>query len=160
MTLFVGVDPGISGAIAILNKDGEIVQLSDMPVTSVKVGSSTKNIVSPQALADDLSILRDHRSIALIEKVASRPGQGVSSVFGFGRSLGVVEGVLAGMGIPVEMISPAVWTKAMRVNSGKDGSRQRAMELWPKRAGDFKRVKDHGRAEASLIALYLKQRNL
>jgi crossover junction endodeoxyribonuclease RuvC len=159
MRFFIACDPGIKGAIAILNEAGEIVQITDTPTVQVKVGSSTKNVISPPAIADDLSIVRGHDCVAMIEKVSTRPGEGAVGAFTFGRTLGVVEGVLAGMGIPTEMIGPSVWTKAMRVNPGKDGSRQRAMELWPKKAGMFKRVKDDGRADSVLIARYLWERS-
>ena len=75
-------------------------------------------------------------------------------MFGFGRSLGVVEGVLAALGIPVTYVAPATWTKAMGKAQGKDASRRRAMELFPEHQQLFKRVMDDGRAEASLIAVW------
>jgi crossover junction endodeoxyribonuclease RuvC len=155
VTYYIGFDPGLDGAFAVLDAKGDIIQVFDMPTVEVKVGSSMKRKVAPAAIADELQMFQPHRCLAMVEKVAARPGQGVASMFGFGRSLGVVEGVLAGMGISYEMIGPPVWTKAMKVTPGKDGSRQRAMEIWPQKAAYFKRAKDDGRAEAALIALYL-----
>lgn len=155
MTYYIGFDPGLDGAFAVLDAKGDIVQIFDMPTVEVLVGKSMKRKVAPAAIADELQMFQPHKCKALIEKVAARPGQGVASMFGFGRSLGVIEGVLAGMGIPYELVGPPVWTKAMKVIKGKDGSRQRAMEIWPSKAGYFKRAKDDGRAEAALIALYL-----
>lgn len=152
---WIGFDPGITGAYTVLDKNGDIVQVFDMPVVEVQVGGSQKKKVAPAAIASELSLFcaRD-RCFATVEAVSSRPGQGVTSVFSFGRSLGVLEGVLAGLKIPSRLVHPQNWTKAMRVAPGKDGSRQRAMEQWPAHAELFKRVKDDGRCDASLIALY------
>jgi hypothetical protein len=92
--------------------------------------------------------------IAYVEKPASRPGQSVVAMFGFGRSLGVVEGVLAALNISVTYVAPATWTRAMGKPQGKDASRHRAMELYPDHQHLFKRVMDDGRAEAALIATW------
>jgi crossover junction endodeoxyribonuclease RuvC len=95
---------------------------------------------------------------ALIEKVSAMPGNGVSSMFSFGRAAGIVEGVLAGLSVPFELIPPATWIKSMRTFGGKDGSRQRAQELFPDYAHLFARKKDDGRAEAALLACYAGER--
>jgi crossover junction endodeoxyribonuclease RuvC len=152
---YIGFDPGLKGAFTVLDKRGDIVQVFDMPTVEIKVGSSIKKRVAPAAIAAELGIFcyRD-RCFAIIESVSARPGQGVSSMFSFGRSLGVLEGVLAGMKIPYRLVPSQTWTKAMRVAVGKGGSRQRAMEQWPAHADQFKRVMDDGRADAALIALY------
>ena len=86
------------------------------------------------------------------------PGQGVSSMFSFGRAAGIVEGVLAGLSVSFELIPPATWIKSMRTFGGKDGSRQRAQELFPDYAHLFARKKDDGRAEAALLACYAAER--
>ena len=147
----IGVDPGMSGAIALLDVRGGLVDVWDMPTVEIKVGKAMKKRVAPEVIAAELRAYAEY-STAYIEKVAAMPGQGVSSMFAFGEAYGLVRGVLAGMGIPCTTVTPAVWTKAMRVAAGKDGSRQRAMELWPDKAALFKRVKDDGRADAALIA--------
>jgi hypothetical protein len=103
-------------------------------------------------LADIISNYQPN--IAYVEKPASRPGQSVVAMFGFGRSLGVVEGVLAALNIPVTYVAPATWTRAMGKPHGKDASRHRAMELFPDHQQRFKRVMDDGRAEAALIATW------
>lgn len=151
---FIGFDPGLDGAFTVIDKSGQIVQVFDMPTVEVKVGKSMKRKVAPAAIADELKMFCG-RASAIVESVAARPGQGVTSMFGFGRSLGVLEGVLAGLGISYELVPPQTWAKQMRIASGKGGSRQRAMELWPTKASEFKRVKDDGRADSALIALYL-----
>lgn len=150
---YIGFDPGLDGAFAVIDKRGNIVQIFDMPTVEVQVGKSMKRKVAPAAIADELKMFCGQAS-AIVESVAARPGQGVTSMFGFGRSLGVVEGVLAGLGIPYELVPPQTWAKQMRIAPGKGGSRQRAMELWPTQAGEFKRIKDDGRADSALIALY------
>lgn len=148
----VGIDPGVSGAIALL-EGNDLVMVFDMPTVEIKIGQSMKNRVAPELVVAELRTYAPYAS-AFIEKVGARPGQGVSSMFAFGEAYGLVRGVLAGLDISCTTVTPAVWTKAMRVTPGKDGSRQRAMELWPDKAALFKRVRDDGRADAALIAAW------
>jgi len=151
--LIIGVDPGKSGALALLDGAGRLLDAIDMPVVG--------NIISPVLLDQDVHNWVDPLSIAMrsavIEDVHAMPKQGVSSVFSFGRSLGVVEGVLAGGGWAIHYVSPAKWKKAMGLTNDKGMSRRRAIELWPAKADLFKRVKDDGRAEAALIGLWFIQ---
>jgi len=86
------------------------------------------------------------------------PGQGVTSVFSFGRSVGIIEGVLATMLIPVDIVTPQAWQKAAAVRGGKDGSRQRACELFPNYAGLFALKKHDGRADAACMAWFAATR--
>lgn len=148
----IGIDPGASGAIAILEANGKFVQVFDMPAVEVTVGGKLKRRVSPEMLAAELKLYANQGARACIEQVGAMPGQGVSSMFAFGESFGLAKGVLAGLGIPVTTVTPGKWKKALQLNSGKDGSRAKAAQLWPLNAGEFKRVKDDGRAEAALIA--------
>lgn len=155
MNYYIGFDPGLDGAFAVIDGRGDIVQVFDMPTVEIKVGNSMKRRVAPAAIVSELELFcREGQCLAIVESVAARPGQGVASMFGFGRSLGVLEGLLAGLKISHRLVPPQTWTKAMRVAPGKGGSRQRAMEQWPAHAGEFKRVKDDGRADAALIALF------
>jgi len=89
---------------------------------------------------------------AVVEQVASRPGQGVASTFKFGTSYGVVLGVLGALEIPVTHVTPATWKRAVGVTADKGSSRRKAIDLWPDKAQMFARVKDDGRAESALIA--------
>ena len=91
---------------------------------------------------------------AIIEQVNAMPGQGVTSMFAFGESFGLAKGVLAGLKIPTSTVTPGKWKKALQLNAGKDGSRAKAAQIWPEHAGEFKRVKDDGKAEACLIAYW------
>lgn len=149
----IGIDPGARGAIAIVDRRSGLVDAIDMPTVEVKIGGAMKHRVSPEAIAAELRAYAPS-AIAFIERVGAMPGQGVTSMFAFGEAYGLVRGVLAGMGIPCTTVTPAVWVKAMRVTQGKDGSRQRAMELYPSHAHLFKRVKDDGRADAALVAAW------
>jgi crossover junction endodeoxyribonuclease RuvC len=151
MSRVIGIDCGLSGAIAVL-EDTKLVSVHDMPTLVIETNKKAKRQVSAPMLASTIADIKpDH---AYVEKPASRPGQSVVAMFGFGRSLGVVEGVLAALNIPVTYVAPATWTKQMGKPAGKDASRHRAMELFPEHQDRFKRVKDDGRAEAALIATW------
>ncbi len=147
----IGIDCGLSGAIALL-ENGKLVSVHDMPTLTIESNKKAKRQVSAPMLAAIIGQIKpDH---AYVEKPASRPGQSVVAMFGFGRSLGVVEGVLAALQVPCTYVAPATWTKAMGKAQGKDASRHRAMELFPEHQQLFKRVMDDGRAESCLIATW------
>jgi crossover junction endodeoxyribonuclease RuvC len=148
----LGVDPGAGGALVLLDTERGYLEMADMPVVVIKRGTRNVRQVQPALLVDAIRALRPDR--AIVERVSAMPGQGVSSMFAFGRSAGVIEGALAGLGIPYTDVPPAVWIKAMAVRGGKDGARNRAIELYPSQAGLFARVKDNGRADAALIATW------
>ena len=147
--MIVGVDPGKTGALALLSDTGNLIAVEDMPV----VGP----IISPVLLAEIVHNWIDPFAdppygTAVVEDVHAMPKQGVASMFSFGRSLGVAEGVLAGEGLAIQYVSPAKWKRALGLTNDKGASRRRAIELWPEHAKAFARVKDDGRAEAALIA--------
>lgn len=151
-SLVIGVDPGASGAVALFRPATGGLTIHDMPTLHVERGGRAKREVSASHLAQ---ILRGEEALSLIayvEQVGARPGQGVSSMFQFGRSVGIVEGVLAGFAIPVERVTPQRWRRLLHVREGKDGSRLRAAELMPRHAALFARKADDGRAEAALLA--------
>ena len=151
MIRWCGIDVGNSGAIALV-VDGVLVSVVDMPIVEIKRGKTTKRQVSAQAL---VGILKEmNPTHAAVEKVSSMPNQGVSSMFAFGRSAGVIEGVLAALQVSVTYVQPAVWARTMNKGYGKDASRHRAMELFPDKQDWFKLVKHDGRAEAVLIAMW------
>ena len=152
--MILGIDPGKSGAVAVLGHDGALVAVHDMPI----VGPIVSAVLLDELVHDYVDPLHDGPSgTAVIEDVHAMPKQGVTSSFSFGRSLGVAEGVLAGNGYSLRYVSPAKWKKALGLTSDKGVSRRRAIEVWPNRASWFARVKDDGRAEAALIALWWLQ---
>jgi len=123
-----------------------------MPTVTLTRNGKNKRQVSVPELVDIIQEFDPTEAYA--EKVFAMAGQGVTSVFSLGRSLGVVEGSLTALRIKTTLMTPQTWIKAMGVVGGKDGSRARAMELFPDHLALFKRVKDDGRSDASLIALW------
>ena len=158
MSFVIGIDPGISGAISVFNWETQsLLEVIDMPTLEVDSGKTKKRHISAAGLRN---ILEGHPdSHVVIEKVGAMPGQGVTSMFNFGRSAGIIEGVVVGLKIPHTYVTPQTWTKAVGRAAGKDASRMRAMELFPAKADLFKRAKDDGRADACLIAYYYIHRN-
>jgi len=155
--IYIGIDPGLNGAIAFLDTEKGHLSVVDMPTFEVKRNNKAKREVSPHGLADVLSLSQNVAGVVL-ERVGAMPGQGVTSVFSFGRSVGVIEGILAAEHIPVSIVTPQAWQKAAGVRGGKDGARQRACELFPNYAGLFARKKDDGRADAACMAWYAATR--
>lgn len=163
----IGVDPGLDGAIALY--DGRVLAVHDMPTVSITRNGKGKREVSAPLLAAVLREFVHERLLVadtgydpnsddvfdvrvLVERVGAMKGQGVSSMFSFGRSAGIIEGVLAGLRLPCQLVVPQVWQKAMGVRGGKDGARARAAQLFPNHAAMFARKKDDGRADAALLA--------
>jgi len=152
----LGIDPGISGALALLNENNTLVDLADMPV--MRLGKN-KQQVNAAELAKIISlcqgnIIREVATLeAYLELVSAMPKQGVTSMFNFGVSLGVIEGVLAALSIPVYMVTPASWKKrAGLTGKDKEAARTLAQQLYP--AAELGMKKHIGRADAILIARY------
>lgn len=150
--IVLGIDPGLSGALAFYDTVSEALVVMDMPTVEVTRNGKSKREVSPALVADMVAGKGIEK--AFMERVSAMPGQGVSSMFSFGRSSGVVEGVLAAYEIPTTLVTPQAWMKAMGVRAGKDGSRERAMQLFPQYSMTFSRKKDDGRSDAALIAKF------
>ena len=151
--LFFGIDPGADGAVAVLDHDGGLLAAFDMPSVDVEVSGKLRRRLSAPLLAELIREWRGGaRCHATIERVGAMPGQGTASMFSFGKSAGIPEGVLAGIGIPYGMVSPVTWKRAANLAKDKGAARMMAMNMWPSFAKLFARVKDDGRAEAALIA--------
>ena len=148
----LGIDPGAGGALALLSGE-RLLALHDMPCLVVRRGKRDVRQVDAHLLAAVVASTLP-LDVAYIEQVGAMPGQGVSSMFSFGRAAGLIEGVLAGTGTRFEFASPGRWKQEMGVNSSKDSSRQRAVRQWPTWSIEFARAKDDGRAEAALIGLW------
>lgn len=147
----LGIDPGLSGALALLTTDMRL-EIFDMPTLEIERGGKSRRAVDTHALAKLVRQLVP--TVALVETVGPRPGQGVASMFQFGRVVGQIEGTLSALEIPVVQITAPVWRRYFSVPEGKDGSRLSASSWMPAYAERWHRKGDHGRAEASLIALY------
>ena len=155
--MILGIDPGLTGAIALVDDD-DIVLLWDMPVAEKPYGRGKQ--VDAYGFADcvreakQISIYqRSENLTAHVERVSAMPGQGVTSVFSFGRSAGVIDGVLGALLIPVVYITPQKWKKHHGlVGKPKDASRTLVIQQFPHQLDRFARKKDVGRADAVLIA--------
>ena len=151
--IFIGIDPGFSGAIAFLEPGSGNLTVTDMPVAPNTKG---KNELNLHSLATEL-YQHPHRCITMIEKVHAMPNQGVSSVFRFGQGFGAIQMAVTGHGHEVHYVSPAAWKKYFKLSKDKGVSRSLAAQRFPQAADLFSRVEDDGRAEAALIALYAKE---
>lgn len=151
--IVAGIDPGLSGAVAILDHDGTLLTVFDIPTVEEAHGKGTRSRVAPALLQDEL--IGDVRiAVAYIEHVASSPQMGVTSAFRFGEAFGATLAVLQCCGVRTELVRPQVWKKALGLNNDGEVSRARAIEFWPDQSDLFKRKMDHNRAEAALIAEY------
>jgi crossover junction endodeoxyribonuclease RuvC len=155
--LWLGIDPGIAGGLAIVEViDGaapQLLEVIDIPTT----GSGAKERVDVIAVRN--FIVAHKPTLALIERAQAMPRQGSSSGFKYGRAVGAIEAAITLCAIPVEIVEPSVWKRLFKLKGGdKEAARQRALQLFPSAHASLARKKDHGRAEAGLIALYGAQR--
>ena len=154
--LIIGIDPGISGSICFL-KDGKIVDVIEMP--TMTEGKKNKKQVNGSQIFNEISerIKKlDKRDIKIvIEQVSAMPGQGVTSMFNFGQSFGILKGLCSAMQLSMYFVRPIKWKKYFNlINSEKDASRTRAIEIFPNFSGQLSRKKDSNKADAILIASF------
>lgn len=140
----LGIDPGLEGALAWVGRDGRLNEIEDMAVVD--------RLVNPSLLAK-LIVGYGRVECAVVEIQQPFPKQGLSSTFKTGVGYGMIQGILGALEIPVHFRSPAQWKKTLHLDNDKEKSRRLAIERWPGEAHRFSRKKDHGRAEAALIAL-------
>jgi crossover junction endodeoxyribonuclease RuvC len=146
----LGVDPGGSGALALLHDLGLLIV--DMPVFLVKRGKSSKAELDTHALIATLDGWAP--DVCYFEQVGGIPGQSAPAAFNFGRIAGACEALVKASGARFVFVTPAVWKRAMGVSGDKDDARAKATNMFPANAADFRRKKDDGRAEAALLAAY------
>ena len=151
--IVLGVDIGNTGAIALVDGSGELLEVCDMP--TLDDGPKGRPALNAPLLA--AIIARAGASLAYVEWVGPRPTDGAVQAFAFGRCKGVLEGVLAAHGVPVAFLTPPAWKRLVGIAPGKagakDAARSEACRRWPAKAALFSRAKDDGRAEAALIAV-------
>lgn len=151
--IYLGIDPGFSGAVGFYNTDTKLPTLvCDMPLHEVR----GKRHLDLHTLSGFLAVFQEFNpaAMALIEDPHAMPKQGVSSMFRFGHCCGAVQGIVVALSIPMHLVKPAVWKPKMGLTRDKDASRQLASRMWPSRAALWSREKDDGRAEACLLAYY------
>ena len=154
--LIIGIDPGISGSICFF-QDGEIKDVVEMP--TMTEGKKNKKQVNGSQIFNEISEKiknMDKKNIkVVIEHVTAMPGQGVTSMFNFGQSFGILKGICSAMQLSVYFVRPAKWKKYFNlINSEKDASRTRAIEIFPYYSSHLSRKKDSNKADAILIASF------
>lgn len=150
----LAIDPGLNGAYAWF-RDGDLITADDLPT----IGEASQRRINGAAWNDIIELT--NAGIAIIEDVSAFPGQGVSSMFRFGRAVGCIEGVLLGAGVRLHRVTPRKWQEKFglvgKTKGSGEPSRQRAIEMFPAQAQYFARKKDHNRAEAALIGLWFTE---
>ena len=153
--LIIGIDPGISGSICFF-KDGRILEVIEMPVMTE--GKKNKKQVNGAQIYNEFlrRINKKEDEIrVVIEQVSAMPGQGVTSMFNFGQSYGILKGICSAMQLPMFFVRPAKWKKYFNlINSQKDASRARAIEIFPYFSSQLSKKKDSNKADAILIASF------
>ena len=153
--LIIGIDPGISGSICFL-EDGKILEVIEMPVMTE--GKKNKKQVNGAQIYNEFSKrinIKDDEVRVVIEQVSAMPGQGVTSMFNFGQSYGILKGICSAMQLPMFFVRPAKWKKYFNlINSQKDASRTRAIEIFPYFSMQLSKKKDINKADAILIASF------
>ena len=152
----IGIDPGLSGGIAILD-DLKIYDIFDMPIMSE--GKKNKNQLNSAQLVNIINkhVLRKENTFVIVEQVSAMPGQGVTSMFNFGQTFGSIKGICAALGLPIFYVRPAKWKKHFElINSSKDASRTKVIEMYPSISSRLAKKKDVNKADAILIARYFR----
>ena len=154
--LIIGIDPGISGSICFLI-DGRILDVVEMP--TMTEGKKNKKQVNGSQIYNEIKerIEKIHKNDikVVIEQVSAMPGQGVTSMFNFGQSFGILKGICSAMQLPIYFVRPAKWKKYFNlINSEKDASRTKAIEIFPYFSSNLAKKKDSNKADAILIASF------
>jgi len=154
--LIIGIDPGISGSICFF-KDGRILDVIEMP--TMNEGKKNKRQVNGSQIFNEIikrvNNLNKQEIKVVIEQVSAMPGQGVTSMFNFGQSFGILKGICSAMQLPMYFVRPAKWKKYYNlINSEKDASRTRAIEIFPYFSSQLSKKKDSNKADAILIASF------
>ncbi len=154
--LIIGIDPGISGSICFF-KEGKIIDVIEMP--SMTEGKKNKKQVNGAQTYNEISKrivgIKKENIKVVIEQVSAMPGQGVTSMFNFGQSFGILKGICAAMQLSMHFVRPVRWKKYFSlINSEKDASRTKAIEIFPYFSSQLSRKKDSNKAEAILIASF------
>ena len=152
-----GIDPGIAGAIAILD-DNKIVDVKDLPTMSE--GKKNKRQLNSANLSQYISsnIIDLNTTVVVVEQVNAMPGQGVTSMFNFGQTFGAIKGITATLKLPIFFVRPSKWKKHFElINSSKDASRTKVIEMYPSFAEKLSKKKDINKSDAILIARFFRE---
>ena len=150
----IGIDPGISGAIAVMHGK-KVVNMYDMPVMAE--GKKNKRQLNSSQLVNIIkeNIYEDEETIVVVEQVNAMPGQGVTSMFNFGQTFGAIKGVCAALKLPIFFVRPSKWKKHFElINSSKDASRTKVIEMYPTLSAQLTKKRDVNKSDAVLIAKF------
>ena len=156
----IGIDPGLSGAIAIL-QEKKVLNIFDMPVMSE--GKKNKRQLNSAQL---VNIIKENKNdneeiIVVVEQVNAMPGQGVTSMFNFGQTFGAIKGISAALNLPIFFVRPSKWKKHFDlINSSKDSSRTKVIEMYPSLSSQLAKKKDVNKSDAILIARFYYETKL
>ena len=156
----IGIDPGLSGAIAVLDNN-KVLKIYDMPIMAE--GKKNKRQLNSAQLVNIIKEnIKNHEDInVVVEQVNAMPGQGVTSMFNFGQTFGAIKGVCAALNLPIFFIRPSKWKKYFElINSSKDSSRTKAIEMYPSIANQLSKKKDVNKSDAILIARFFSDTRL
>ena len=156
----IGIDPGLSGAIAVLDNN-KVLNIFDIPVMSE--GKKNKRQLNSALLVNLLreNIDKEEEVAVVVEQVNAMPGQGVTSMFNFGQTFGAIKGICAALEFPIYFVRPSKWKKHFElINSSKDSSRTKAIEMYPKLSNQLAKKKDVNKSDAILIARYFSETRL
>ena len=158
--IIIGVDPGISGATSVV-ENKKILEVYDTP-TMIEGKKNKRQINGAQVSNIIKERLNSNKEVVVVvEHVNAMPGQGVTSMFNFGQSFGVIKGVCAALNLPIYFVRPAKWKKHFNlIKTNKDASRTKVIEAYPEISNKLHRKKDSNRADAILIALYFNDTQL
>ena len=156
----IGIDPGLSGAIAVL-ENNKVLNIFDIPVMSE--GKKNKRQLNSALLVNLLkeNINKEEEVAVVVEQVNAMPGQGVTSMFNFGQTFGALKGICAALELPIFFVRPSKWKKHFElINSSKDASRTKAIEMYPKLSSQLSKKKDVNKSDAILIAKFFSDTRL
>ena len=160
--LIIGVDPGISGSICFL-LDGKILEVLDMP--TMAEGKKNKKQINGSQIFNEISRvinkIQNQEVRVVIEQVSAMPGQGVTSMFNFGQTFGALKGICAALKLPIFFVRPSKWKKYFElINSSKDSSRTKAIEMYPSISSQLSKKKDVNKSDAILLARFYYETRL
>ena len=158
--IIIGIDPGLSGAIAVL-ENNEVKKILEIPVMceGKKNKRQLNNAQLVNLLKDNIKDFND--ASVVVEQVNAMPGQGVTSMFNFGQTFGAIKGICAALGLPIYFVRPAKWKKHFDlINSSKDASRTKVIEMYPLLSSQLSRKKDVNKSDAILIARFFSETRL
>ena len=152
-----GIDPGVSGAICVL-KEGKILEVYEMP--TMIDGKKNKRQVNGAEVTNIFlkELNKENAAKVVVEHVTAMPGQGVTSMFNFGQSFGVLKGICAALKLPIYFVRPVKWKKHFNlIKTNKDASRTKVIEIFPYISSKISRKKDSNKADSILIAKYFEE---